>query len=302
MFSIANYHYPLLVFTKNHKNLLNPINKQRYVIRPEEIVRLRWIEGALTFLQWNKTRISTEQSMLTQYKYEQVRADIILYHTDFSAEILVECKSPSVKLSDSTALQAGLYNTKINAKTIVLTNGLHELWFTRQQETWIPNEQIPYPFTSDTQVQLQLDYWIDRGFIGKLIDRERSKPFLAFIYEWFLKAPAETIRYRHFDKHLDVLDISHFYHTTTQNHSQLHVSILSDQFGKTFLIGLKTQDGKITSVLSIDIDALLIGNKNCAIQYSMGTRKQVHLQDELLLILQSGSTQDFNEDSFLSHF
>jgi len=302
MFSIANYHYPRVVFTKNAKNLLNPINRQRYVIRPEEIVRLRWIDGALQSLNWNKTRISTEQSILTSYKYEQLRADIILYNADFSAEILVECKAPSVKLSDSTALQAGLYNSSIKANTIVLTNGIHELWFSRKDDQWSPIEQIPYPFLSDSQFQFNIDYWIDRGFLGKLIDRESSKPFLAFLFEWFLKSEPETIQFRSFSSLLDGLDLSHFYRSWSKEKEGFHLTVQSDSKGKTFLIALKSIKGSISSILSIDVDALLSDFKNCANLYSMGSRKQVHLQDELLRNLQNGDSIGFNEEYFFSQF
>ena len=302
MFSIANYHYPRLVFTKNAKNLLNPLNRQRYVIRHEEIVRLRWIEGALQSLNWNKTRISTEESILTSYKYAQLRSDIILYNADFTAEILVECKSPSVKLSDSTALQAGLYNSSIKATTIVLTNGIQELWFSRKNEQWRSIEQIPFPFLADSQFQLTIDYWIDRGFLGKLIDRESSKPFLAFLFEWFLKSDPETIRFRSFSSLLDRLDLSHFYRSWLKEKDGFHLSVVSDSKGKTYLIALKSIKGSISSILTIDVDALLSGFKNCANLYSMGSRKQVHLEDEFLRILQNGDTISFNEEHFFSQF
>ncbi|NCP85020.1 MAG: hypothetical protein GW823_09030, partial [Bacteroidetes bacterium] len=94
----------------------------------------------------------------------------------------------------------------------------------------------------------------------------------------------------------------HFYRSWSKEKEGFHLTVQSDSKGKTFLIALKSIKGSISSILSIDVDALLSDFKNCANLYSMGSRKQVHLQDELLRNLQNGDSIGFNEEYFFSQF
>ena len=56
------------------------------------------------------------------------RSDLIA-NSNGKPQVLVECKSPSVKLSQDTFNQAFNYNNTIGAKTIWLTNGLQNLYW-----------------------------------------------------------------------------------------------------------------------------------------------------------------------------
>lgn len=54
----------------------------------------------------------------------QKRTDAVVYDKEGKPLILVECKAPSIKLSQKTFDQASRYNLTLKAPYIVITNGL----------------------------------------------------------------------------------------------------------------------------------------------------------------------------------
>lgn len=52
------------------------------------------------------------------------RADVVVVDRSGTPRILVECKAPEVKISQSTLDQAVRYNSVVRAQYIILTNGL----------------------------------------------------------------------------------------------------------------------------------------------------------------------------------
>jgi hypothetical protein len=53
------------------------------------------------------------------------RCDVVVFDPDLNPLILVECKAPTVKLDDKTAWQIALYNARIQARILLITNGLN---------------------------------------------------------------------------------------------------------------------------------------------------------------------------------
>jgi hypothetical protein len=52
------------------------------------------------------------------------RADIVVFGVDGRPLMLVECKAPSVEISDAVLAQAFRYNAVLGARYVMLTNGL----------------------------------------------------------------------------------------------------------------------------------------------------------------------------------
>lgn len=298
MFSIANYQYPQIVFDKNEKKLVQPITKQTYILRPEELVRLKWIDGALTFLHWNKTRISTEQLILSEYKLNGLRADIVLYDSGFKPTILVECKAPTVVLDSTVSLQAGLYNHSIKAPYIVLTNGFDDIWFKQTETGWTLLSEIPFPVFLSNSSAFDIDYWIQRGFLGKHIDRQNSKAFLAHLFEWFLKGSPQHIVFHSFSGNMEQKIWSFFYRIVENERNEIHIGCMSDGNGKTGIRFIEYQSRQIKQMAHIDLDALLAGNQNCATLFGLAGRKQVHLPDKVFSAIRNGDNSTLFNDFF----
>jgi hypothetical protein len=78
-----------------------------------------------------------------KYSQKQKRADIIVFDSNAKPLILVECKSFEIPLSENTLLQASVYQSVIDTKFIVLTNGMEHLYFEKQELGFVKVKEIP---------------------------------------------------------------------------------------------------------------------------------------------------------------
>jgi hypothetical protein len=53
------------------------------------------------------------------------RYDIVVYHPNGELFLLIECKAPEVRINQDTFDQIARYNLKLNAKYLMVTNGLN---------------------------------------------------------------------------------------------------------------------------------------------------------------------------------
>ena len=57
--------------------------------------------------------------------------------------MLVECKAPSVKITDKTLSQATAYNITLKAKYILLTNGVTTILLRNTSKGYVQQKSIP---------------------------------------------------------------------------------------------------------------------------------------------------------------
>lgn len=101
--------------------VFDPIRKKYVERTPEEEVRQGVISSLMEVMEVPATHIAVEQGF--KFNGLQYRADIIVYRKDLSPAMLVECKAPSVKLSDSVIDQVVRYNMVLGVSFIMITNG-----------------------------------------------------------------------------------------------------------------------------------------------------------------------------------
>lgn len=56
------------------------------------------------------------------------RVDLVIFNKDGSIYLLVECKSPEVKISQQTFDQIARYNLSLNAQLLMVSNGLSHFY------------------------------------------------------------------------------------------------------------------------------------------------------------------------------
>lgn len=99
------------------------LSRGRYVaLTPEEWVRqhfLAYMVGALGFPQ---ALVAVEVPVLIGPSRQ--RADIVAYSRQMKPVVIVECKAPSVALSQQTLNQACRYLGVLGSRFVALTNGL----------------------------------------------------------------------------------------------------------------------------------------------------------------------------------
>ena len=102
------------------------VRKKYFLLTPEEWVR----QHVLHFLVSNelpKTHIAVEKKITINDLNK--RFDVVVFDRNYNPLMIIECKSPSVKINQEVFDQISIYNLKIRSKFLMITNGLNNLYF-----------------------------------------------------------------------------------------------------------------------------------------------------------------------------
>jgi hypothetical protein len=140
--------YPEPVFrTRIHAGrdeIFDPLRKSWVRLTPEEWVRQQILRWMTEVLEYPPGMIAVEKE-LTVGEMKK-RFDLLLYDPSHKPWMLVECKAPSVELTEKTLMQVLRYNMKVQAAYLVITNG-HSCFaadIRAQPAAWILNMPM-YP-------------------------------------------------------------------------------------------------------------------------------------------------------------
>lgn len=98
------------------------IRKKYVVLTPEEWVRQHFIHFMINHLKYPRTLFRIEGALA--YNTLQKRSDILVRNREGKAWMLVECKSPTIKLTQKAFNQIAVYNMTVGATYLAVTNGL----------------------------------------------------------------------------------------------------------------------------------------------------------------------------------
>ena len=117
--------FPNYTFTlKNRENktyILDLIRKKNLLLTPEEWVRQHCLQFLITELGYPKSLINVEKQIKINGQLK--RYDIVVYTPQGNVHILVECKAPSIGISQSTFDQIAQYNMTLKSQFLMLSNG-----------------------------------------------------------------------------------------------------------------------------------------------------------------------------------
>lgn len=103
------------------KKIFDPLRKKNVALTPEEEVRQLTIKALAESAGVPMTHMESEWSF--KFNGLQYRADIVVFDRSLKPVMLVECKAPSVKLSQMTIDQTIRYNFVLKVRYILITNG-----------------------------------------------------------------------------------------------------------------------------------------------------------------------------------
>lgn len=116
--------YEFRIKTEERKQFIFDIARRKYVtLTPEEWVRQHIIHYLTKEKKYPCQLIAVETSIKVN-KLEK-RCDIVLFDNTGKPLIIVECKAPSVKISQGTFNQIASYNLKLRVNYLLVTNGLN---------------------------------------------------------------------------------------------------------------------------------------------------------------------------------
>ncbi len=102
--------------------IFDGVRKKYVVLTPEEWVRQHFVNYLIKEQKYSKSLFRIESSL--SYNTLQKRSDILIYDRAGKPWMLVECKSPVIKLSQKAFNQVAIYNMTIGAKYLAVTNGM----------------------------------------------------------------------------------------------------------------------------------------------------------------------------------
>ena len=112
--------------SENKVSIFDSIRKKFIILQPEEWVRQHCISFLIQTKNYPKSLINVEK-VLTLNGLKK-RYDIVVFNSDGSIFLIVECKSFKVNITQATFDQIARYNLKLNAKYLMVTNGLNHYY------------------------------------------------------------------------------------------------------------------------------------------------------------------------------
>ena len=114
--------------SKNKRLIFDEIRKKFMVLQPEEWVRQHCVRYLIKEKKYPKSLINVEKEL--RVNNLKKRYDIVVFNSDGSIHLVVECKSPSIKINQVTFDQISRYNLALEASYLMITNGLNHYYCT----------------------------------------------------------------------------------------------------------------------------------------------------------------------------
>ncbi|MGA9638278.1 type I restriction enzyme HsdR N-terminal domain-containing protein [Flavobacterium sp.] len=109
--------------SENKVSIFDEIRKKFIILTPEEWVRQHVVRFLLEEKKIPKSLINVEKVLFVNGLRK--RYDVVVFNSDGSINILVECKAPEVKIAQATFDQIARYNMTMNATLLMVSNGLN---------------------------------------------------------------------------------------------------------------------------------------------------------------------------------
>lgn len=117
---------------ENKYAIFDIIRKKYVILTPEEWVRQHFIHYLIEAKKYPRSHFAIEKKLTVNNLTK--RTDIVIYNLNRQPEIIVECKAPSVKITQESFDQIARYNLKLNANFLIVTNGLEHYYCQMDKE------------------------------------------------------------------------------------------------------------------------------------------------------------------------
>ncbi|WP_159024033.1 type I restriction enzyme HsdR N-terminal domain-containing protein [Formosa sp. L2A11] len=112
--------------SENKISIFDDIRKKFVILQPEEWVRQHCVHYLIQVKGYPKSLINVEKELIVNKLRK--RYDIVIFNPDGSIHVIVECKAPKIKITQTTFDQIARYNLTLNASYLMVTNGLNHYY------------------------------------------------------------------------------------------------------------------------------------------------------------------------------
>jgi len=136
--------YPFKLTDNNGQlTIFDELRKKNLVVTPEEWVRQHFVQYLINQKGYPKLLIKLEGGL--KLHGQAKRSDIVVFNSLGNKVLLVECKAPSVPITQATFDQAARYNMIHKVNVLIVTNGLQHYYckidFERENYKFV--EELP---------------------------------------------------------------------------------------------------------------------------------------------------------------
>jgi hypothetical protein len=115
--------YKFRIKSNENKLFIFDILRKKYVsLTPEEWVRQHIIHFLIEEKNYPISLMAVEKKLTINTLTK--RTDILVFNTNGSPHIIVECKAPTAKITQDAFDQIARYNLKLEANYLIVSNGL----------------------------------------------------------------------------------------------------------------------------------------------------------------------------------
>ena len=122
-------------------HIFDPIRKKYLVLTPEEWVRQHFIQFLIQHKKYPSSLIKSETAL--QYHERKKRTDVTVFDRKMEPLLLIECKAPDVKITESTFSQIANYYSQFKSTYMIITNGMEHYCFRPEAKELVFDEDIP---------------------------------------------------------------------------------------------------------------------------------------------------------------
>ena len=112
--------------SENKQLIFDEIRKKYVVFQPEEWVRQNCVQYLIQEKNYPKSLMNVEKEL--KVNNLRKRYDILVFKSDGSVNIIVECKSHQITIDQSTFDQIARYNLAVQADYLMVTNGINHYY------------------------------------------------------------------------------------------------------------------------------------------------------------------------------
>ena len=110
----------------NGDYIFDEIRKKYIKLTKEEWVRQNCVKFLINEKNFPSLLINIEKTIKINKLAK--RYDIVVYKPDGGIKLLVECKSPEIKINQKTFDQIAIYNMNLKSELLMVTNGLRHYY------------------------------------------------------------------------------------------------------------------------------------------------------------------------------
>ncbi|RAJ11866.1 type I restriction enzyme HsdR N-terminal domain-containing protein [Olleya aquimaris] len=112
--------------SENKVSIFDVVRKKFVILQPEEWVRQHCVQYLIEVKNYPLSLINVEKELTINDLKK--RYDIVIFNSDGSIHLIVECKAPNIDIKQNTFDQIARYNLALNATYLMVTNGINHYY------------------------------------------------------------------------------------------------------------------------------------------------------------------------------